>query len=91
MIVPPAPGRRLTAGVFFTLVAVWAFSAWNAPLDSVQGVIQKILYLHPPLAFGAYLGFICTAAFGGLYLWKGDDRWDRWSLHRSPLTSQTFV
>ena len=80
MTVPPAPARRLTAGVFFTLVAVWAFSAWNAPIDSMQGVIQKILYVHPPLAFGAYLGFACTALFGGLYLWKGDDRWDRWSL-----------
>jgi heme exporter protein C len=78
--VPAAPGRSLTAGIFFSLVAVWAYFVWNAPLDSVQGVIQKILYVHPPLAFGAYLGFFCTAVFGALYLWKGDDRWDRWSL-----------
>lgn len=80
MNVPAAPGRKLTAGIFYSLVAVWAFFVWNAPLDSVQGVIQKILYVHPPLAFGAYLGFFCTALFGALYLWKGDDRWDRWSL-----------
>jgi heme exporter protein C len=37
----------------------------------VQGVIQKILYLHPPLAYGAYLGFVLTAIGGALYLWKG--------------------
>ncbi len=80
MNVPSAPGRRLTAGLFYTVLAAWAFAVWSAPIDSVQGVIQKILYVHPPLAFGAYLGFFCTALFGGLYLWKGDDRWDRWSL-----------
>jgi len=75
-----APGARLTAGVFYGLVVAWAIAAWNAPIDAVQGVIQKILYIHPPLAFGAYLGFGCTAVFGALYLWKGDDRWDRWAL-----------
>ena len=80
MTVPTAPGRRLTGLVFYFLIGAWAFWVWNAPIDSVQGVIQKILYIHPPLAFGAYLGFGCTAFFGALYLWSGKDRWDRWAL-----------
>lgn len=59
------------------LVAVWLASVARAPLDSVQGVIQKILYVHPPLAFAAYLGFALTAIGGFLFLWRGDEGWDR--------------
>jgi heme exporter protein C len=51
----------------------------NAPVDSVQGVIQKILYLHAPCAMAAYLGFLLTAVGGGLYLWKDDERFDRFA------------
>ena len=42
----------------------------RAPIDGMQGVIQKILYVHPPLAYGAYLGFVLTAVGGALYLWS---------------------
>jgi len=51
----------------------------NAPLDSEQGVIQKILYIHVPCAMAAYLGFLLTAIGGGLYLWKRDERFDRFA------------
>ena len=57
------------------VVYLWAVAA--APIDSVQGVIQKILYVHPPLAYGAYLGFVLTAVGGALYLWRGDEQYDR--------------
>jgi len=59
------------------LVIVYAYAVVTAPIDSVQGVIQKILYVHPPLAYGAYLGFILTAIGGALYLWKGSEASDR--------------
>ena len=59
------------------LLVVYAWAVANAPLDSVQGVIQKILYVHPPLAYGAYLGFVFTAVGGALYLWKDREEWDR--------------
>jgi len=49
----------------------------SAPVDAVQGVIQKILYVHVPCAFAAYLGFGLTALFGGLFLWRNDPRFDR--------------
>jgi heme exporter protein C len=51
----------------------------NAPVDGVQGVIQKILYLHAPCAMAAYLGFLLTAIGGGLYLWKREERFDRFA------------
>jgi heme exporter protein C len=59
------------------LTIVWLVSVARAPIDSVQGVIQKILYVHPPLAFAAYLGFALTAIGGAIFLWRGDEAWDR--------------
>ncbi len=49
----------------------------TAPSDRVQGVVQKILYVHVPCAFAAYLGFAITAVAGALYLWRNDERFDR--------------
>ena len=47
-----------------------------APLDAEQGFIQKIFYLHVPLAIISLCGFI----FGGLmaigYLRTGERKWD---------------
>jgi heme exporter protein C len=58
---------------------LWLWLVARAPLDSVQGVVQKIVYVHPPCAFAAYLGFFCTALGGALYLWRRDDAWDRFA------------
>ncbi|HXK25858.1 MAG TPA: cytochrome c biogenesis protein CcsA [Myxococcota bacterium] len=68
--------RRPLGVVLALLVLAYALSVWTAPIDRVQGVIQKILYVHPPLAYGAYLGFVLTALGGALYLWRGRDAWD---------------
>ena len=57
----------------------FGFLVVNAPLDSEQGVIQKILYLHAPCAMAAYLGFLLTAIGGVLYLWKREERFDRFA------------
>ena len=62
--------RRPLGALLAPLVLAWAWSVLAAPIDSTQGVIQKILYVHPPLAYGAYLGFVLTAFGGALYLWK---------------------
>jgi heme exporter protein C len=59
---------------------VIAWAAWlvaSAPVDSLQGVIQKILYVHVPCAFAAYAGFIVCGAAGALYLWRRDERLDQ--------------
>jgi len=69
---------RRPSGISLLAVAgLWLLSVAQAPVDSMQGVIQKILYVHPPLAFAAYLGFALTALGGGLYLWRGDEAFDR--------------
>lgn len=62
------------------LVLLYAALVAIAPIDRTQGVIQKILYVHPPMAFAAYLGFVLTALGGALYLWRRDDSWDRMAI-----------
>jgi heme exporter protein C len=50
-----------------------------APLDADQGFIQKIFYIHVPLATTALLGFIVGGVFAVLHLRSGDPRWDAYS------------
>src|SRR4030095_12383429 len=50
---------------------------FRAPIDSMQGPIQKILYVHVPCVLGAYLGFGLTALGGLAYLRGREERFDR--------------
>jgi heme exporter protein C len=68
---------RTSGLVLAGLAAVTAWLVVTAPLDSVQGVIQKILYVHVPCAFAAYAGFLTTGVGSALYLWRHDERYDR--------------
>ena len=72
--------RTPTLIVALVLAALWIHAVATAPEDSIQGVIQKILYVHVPAAFAAYLGFVVTAIGGGLYLWRGEEQYDRLGL-----------
>jgi heme exporter protein C len=62
--------------VALALAALAAFVIVRAPADAVQGVLYKILFVHAPAAFAAYLGFALTAVGGALYLWSNDEKWD---------------
>jgi heme exporter protein C len=68
--------RPLGIGLL-ALVVVWILLVVRAPEDAVQGVVQKILYVHVPTIFSAYLGFLVTAFAGILYLWREHERYDR--------------
>jgi heme exporter protein C len=54
----------------FALVFFWA------PNDADQGFIQKIFYLHVPLAIVALFGFVAGGIFGIRHLRSGDSSWD---------------
>jgi len=71
------PLLRATAAGLIACTALWAWFVWRAPIDSMQGPIQKILYVHVPCVLGAYLGFALTALSGAAYLWRRDERLDR--------------
>lgn len=56
--------------------AIWMI-AWFAPVDSVMGLPQKLVYLHVPAAVVALLA--CTTVFVASVatLWRRSSRWDR--------------
>jgi heme exporter protein C len=68
---------RTSGAALLMIVAAWAWAVVGAPVDAMQGSIQKILYVHVPSAVGAYLGFLTTALCGALYLRSSDARHDR--------------
>jgi heme exporter protein C len=59
-----------------TLTAGFALVFFYAPNDADQGFIQKIFYLHVPLATCALVGFIVAAVQAILHLRSGDSKWD---------------
>ncbi len=64
---------------FVGLVAVIgsaAFALFVVPADVNQGDAQRIMYVHVPSAWLAYLSFGVTALAGVAYLWKRDLRLD---------------
>jgi len=74
----PTHRRLWTSGALLAVVGgLWAILVLTAPIDSVQGVIQKILYVHVPCAFASYTGFLVTGVCSALYLWKHQERFDR--------------
>jgi heme exporter protein C len=48
-----------------------------APADAVQGQAQRLMYLHVPTAWTAYLAFFTVLVASLGYLAFGDPRWDR--------------
>jgi heme exporter protein C len=68
---------RPLGALVLALAAAWAVLVVRAPDDATQGVVQKILYVHVPTIFSAYLGFLVTALAGLVYLWRDEERWDR--------------
>jgi heme exporter protein C len=54
------------------LVTGFALVFFYAPNDADQGFVQKIFYLHVPLAIVALCGFVAGGVWGLLYLRDGD-------------------
>ncbi|MBA2644399.1 MAG: cytochrome c biogenesis protein CcsA [Solirubrobacterales bacterium] len=54
------------------MVGAFAMVFFYAPIDADQGFVQKIFYVHVPLAIVALCGFVAGGVYGALYLWKGD-------------------
>jgi heme exporter protein C len=47
-----------------------------APLDAEQGFVQKIFYIHVPLAIVSLVGYCLGGVFGLMYLRTGKRVWD---------------
>ena len=68
--------RPLSLATAVTLTAAFALVFFYAPLDADQGFIQKIFYLHVPMAIVALLGFVAGGVMAVMHLRTGDRKWD---------------
>ena len=62
-----------------SLVVLALFGLWGAPPDEIQSDAQRLMYLHVPTAWVAYLAFAVTAITSALWLWRRTRAtvWDR--------------
>jgi heme exporter protein C len=68
--------RALSLATIVTMAAALGLVFFYAPLDASQGFVQKIFYIHVPLAIISLCGFMFGGALGIGYLRTGDRRWD---------------
>src|SRR5947208_4158759 len=67
------PSLRATAIAAVALIgAGYALAFFYAPNDADQGFIQKIFYLHVPLAIVSLCGFVAGGVYGIRFLRTGD-------------------
>lgn len=61
---------------FFTmLLSVYAIFIY-APIEKTMGIVQKIFYVHLPLAWLAFLAFFIVFVASIIYLFTRGTRWD---------------
>lgn len=58
------------------IISAQALGVLTSPPDRDMGYLQKIMYVHVPSAWNAFLAFFVVAIASLLYLWKGEERHD---------------
>ena len=68
--------RTLAFLTALTLTAAYALVFFWTPNEADQGFVQKIFYLHVPMAIVALCGFVAGGVAGLMYLRTRDGKWD---------------
>jgi heme exporter protein C len=68
--------RSLALATTITIGLALVLIFFYAPLDAEQGFVQKIFYLHVPLAIVSLCGFVLGGALAICHLRTGDRKWD---------------
>ena len=68
---------RILLAIAAVGLAVGLFMAVNAPLDTFQGEFSRIMHIHVPSAWLAFLAFGVTAACSIIWRIRKTRRWDR--------------
>ena len=66
----------LAAATVVTVTAALAMVFFYAPNDADQGFVQKIFYVHVPMAIVALCGFVAGGIMAIRHLRSGDPSWD---------------
>lgn len=78
-LMSPVVRRVIGVLALLALAALVVVGLFVAPPDEVQGDAQRLMYVHVPAAWLAYLAFGVTAVTSALYLWPRTRSfvWDR--------------
>lgn len=78
-LLKPGLARVLGLATLASLLVLAMFGLWGAPPDAVQSDAQRLMYLHVPAAWIAYLAFGVTASASAMWLWPRtrSQVWDR--------------
>src|SRR5262245_36240778 len=68
--------RTLSIATVAAMALALGLVFFYAPLDAEQGFLQKIFYVHVPLAIVALCGFVVAALMAIAHLRTRDARWD---------------
>jgi heme exporter protein C len=68
--------KPLAAATVVALATAMALVFFYAPLDADQGFVQKIFYVHVPMAVVALCGFVAGGIMAIKHLRTGDRSWD---------------
>jgi heme exporter protein C len=68
--------KPLSLATVVTLATAMALVFFYAPLDADQGFVQKIFYVHVPMAIVALCGFVAGGIMAIKHLRSGDPSWD---------------
>jgi heme exporter protein C len=68
--------KPLAAATVVTTATALALVFFYAPLDADQGFVQKIFYVHVPMAIVALGGWMAGGVMGILHLRTGHSAWD---------------
>ena len=68
--------KPLSIATVVATAAALALVFFYAPLDEDQGFVQKIFYVHVPLAIVALCGFVAGGLMAIRHLRSGDASWD---------------
>jgi heme exporter protein C len=74
---PPSPApQRLALATAAALALALSLVFFYAPLDADQGFVQKIFYIHVPLAIVSLCGFVLGGLLAIGHLRTGERKWD---------------
>lgn len=69
--------RILGVAALLSMLAGSAIGLFVVPADAAQGNVQRLMYVHVPAAWLAFLAFFLVFLMSVLYLIQRDLRWDR--------------
>jgi heme exporter protein C len=76
MTTKPIALKILDLATILLLLVATGLVFFFAPLERVMGLVQKVFYFHVAAGWVGMLGFLVAAVVGGIYLARGDRKWD---------------